>query len=202
VLAVLVAETTDTPVWWLVAATFSLAAVGLIALLSLRDARKTRQTQLLVELSERWDSRPMIQSSVLFREFGGEKTTQLVEAIWGKDVVRPDPRDIAYWQRISIFPNLIEVIGVFVGRGMISPRIIYEMWGGNIIEEWARWEAPVLKLRELSRDDPIWLGQPEKLWQNFETLAAAMRWFLWAEQNGLQTSPRLRFWVYLSRTGG
>ena len=136
-------------------ATFTVAAVGIGALLSVWAARKTRHTELLIELSARWEAAPTIESSVLFRSYGGaEETVALVERLYAPGVKHRKPEDIETWQKMSIYPDLLEVIGVFVNRRMIPPRLIYDLWGGNIYEAWAEYGPAVRKLRELSQKDP------------------------------------------------
>jgi hypothetical protein len=197
VLALLVAEVSDQPVWWLVGATFTVAAVGFGAILSVWVARKTRHAELLVDLSRRWNDPLTIESWTLFKSRGTAATIKLVERLYGEGVTKRSAEDLRDWQNMSVYADLIEVIAVFVKRRMISRRLIYDMWGGNIFQAWLDYEAPTLRLRELN---VVSLGsdrEANKILENFQDLAGWMSFYLWAEKNGLPTTRWGWYWLYL-----
>lgn len=148
-------------------ATIALAIAALLALGSLVDAKKTRHAQLVTDLSRRWDDRFMHQALVLWREYGADGTVALVDALWHPAVTRRDPRDLRDWYRISVYPNLIETLGVYVHRDLISEELVYDLWGGSIIKAWDEWAPAVDRLRDHTKT--------EQVWENFETLAGLMK---------------------------
>jgi hypothetical protein len=167
VFSALVADVTDTPVWFLAGSTMALALAAWLALLSLLDARKSRYGELLVTLSSRWDDPDVYESLRLYRYYKPAGTIALLNDLWGKDVTEVDLKKLVQWHRLSVWPNLIEVIGVFRTQRVLGDRIIYEMWGATIIEAWDEWQAPTEHLREMIGDPALWL--------NFERVAKAMR---------------------------
>jgi hypothetical protein len=166
VLTFLVAEVSNQPVWWLVGATFTLAAVATFALSSLSDARKTRHGQVFAELSRRWDSERVLESAKLFREWDSGGTIKLIDALWADPTKKPDSRDLETWYKLSIYPNLIETIAVFVSENVISEEVVVKLWGPSIMSAWREWREPVFHLREITKT-------PED-WRYFEALGVRM----------------------------
>lgn len=148
-----VAEVTDTPVWVLAGATIAVAIGAFAALISIIDARKTRNGQLLVELSSRWDDPTVLESASLSRVFGPVRKTKLVEELWSPGVTEHEPKQMDDWLKLSVFPNLIEAFGVLWSEGIVSERVFYKNWGGLIALAWDEWKEPVYRLRELTKDD-------------------------------------------------
>ena len=138
-----------------------------IALSGLTDARHTRYGQLIADLSQRWDDSNVHESVTLSREYGSAGATQFVEVLWSPGVVDRDPEDMDVWLKLSVYPNLIEVLGVFASERIVSETILFKMWGGSIITAWKEWEEPVRKLREFTHDPHVW--------EYFEGLASAMQ---------------------------
>jgi hypothetical protein len=157
----------DTPVWITAYATVSLAIAACFGLRSLRDARKTRHGEVLTELSRRWDDHLVLKSLTLGRKYGPSGTLALVDALWTPGVTDRDERDLDDWYAISVYPNLLETIGVYLREGVISDSIVYRLWGANIISAWRDWKGTVEALRDAT-------GEPD-VWIHFERLASKMQ---------------------------
>jgi hypothetical protein len=157
-------------------ATAVLAAGAFIAYLTLKDARKTRHAQLLTDLSERWDDRYMSEAITLARQYGSDGTLKLVEALWGPAVTKVNEDDMNDWLKMSIYPNLIETLGVYVSERLITADIAYKLWGGNIMSAWNDWANSIYRLRELTKTPEVW--------EYFQFLAVRMRELLEVERAG------------------
>jgi hypothetical protein len=167
VLAALVAETTDRPVWVLAIATIVLAAAGWAALISLVEARKNRNSRVLAALSARWEDPYMYESIRLQRGLQQAGTLDLINHLYDKDVANPDLEKMALWHQIEVWPNLVETIGGFWREGVMAEKLIYTLWAGTIIESWEDdWRVPTERIRQLGKDKIVW--------ENFEMLAGAM----------------------------
>lgn len=149
-----------------------LIATAVLALRSLSDARRTRHGQLVADLSRRWDDPAVLESLKLFRTtYGTAGTTKLIETLWPPGISWPpgieqDEADLDDWYRLSIYPNVIEAFGVFLSERVISPEVIYKMWGPGIISAWQEWEEPVQRLRDIT--------ETEESWRHFQEVAEAM----------------------------
>jgi hypothetical protein len=141
-----------------------LAGAALFALESLSDAKKTRHGQIVADLSRRWDDRVVLESVELFRVWAAGGAIKLIDTLWGKDFKEPTSekerekytKDLATWYQLSIYPNLIETIGVFVERDVITDEVVYMMWGPPIDAAWKEWRQPVKHLRQVTDDDSVW----------------------------------------------
>ncbi len=184
---------TDWAAW--VAAIASALTFGFVAVTAwlawrgLRDARRTRHGQLIVEVSGLWDDQRVISSSRHFRSWGSDKTTQLVETLWapGRETrydlesdegLADYETDLEDWYDLSIYPNLIDAIGVLSAEEALTVAVVDRMWGSNIIDAWARWKQPVVRLRELVDDTEVWWAfedVAERLTSYRETLKLTRR---------------------------
>jgi hypothetical protein len=140
----------DAPIWVTAGATIALVVVGSVAILGLADARKTRHGQVISELSRRWDDALVLESLTLGREYGPKGTLELVHALWGPGVTTRVEGDLVDWYKVSVYPNLLETLGVYLSEGVISEGIVYKLWGASIIEAWAAWRETTAALREVT----------------------------------------------------
>ncbi len=132
-----------------------------IALLALWEGRRTRHGQLIVVLNARWDDQAVIDSAAHFRLWGSDNTTDLVEALWSDDVTERDEQDLKDWYDLSIYPNVIEAIGLIQAEGAISIELVDKLWGKNIIDAWEGWRKPIIRLREVTDTKEVWIGFQE-----------------------------------------
>jgi hypothetical protein len=179
----LVDRGTDWPAWIAAGTGIFTALVVVvsawIALRGLTDARNTRYGQLIADLSQRWDAPEIHESVTLSRQYGSAGATKFVEVLWSPGVAKRDPEDMKVWLTLSLYPNLIETLGVFASQRIVTESILFRMWGGSIITAWKEWQEPVLKLRELTNDPHVW--------EYFEGLAGAMERL---ERDGLPGARR------------
>ncbi|MFY9579560.1 MAG: hypothetical protein WAQ33_09570 [Gaiellaceae bacterium] len=118
----------------------------------------------------------MLEARILAREYGSPGTLKPVEALWGPLVTKPNPADVEDWYKISVFPNLMETLGVYVSDGLISEELVYKLWGGAIVSAWQQWANPIYRLRILSKTQEVWVY--------FEYLNARMAALLEADRAG------------------
>ena len=133
----------------------------------LRESRRTRHGQLIMDLSRRWDDADVLESARLLRLQGPEALVALVDMLWAPDVESRPPDYLDLWLRLSVQPNVIEAIAVLRDEKAVRERVIYKMWGAGIITTWDQWQHAVRRLREHQ-------SRPE-IWRYFEELAASMR---------------------------
>jgi hypothetical protein len=119
----------------------------------------------------------MHDALTVWREYGEKGTVALVEALWSPDVTKRNPEDLKDWYTISTYPNLLETLGVYVSSGLISEELVYNLWGGSIIDAWREWDTAVHRLRIITKTPQVWAY--------FEYLAKQMRVRLEVEQRGL-----------------
>jgi hypothetical protein len=145
VLAALIAETHDKPVWWLVVATFSLAGIALLALGSLLEARKDRHAQLLLDLSRRWDEQQIAESEQASAKRTPSEKVALMKRAYAD---KPSEEAVKEWAVLLVIPNLCETLGALEAEGAISLGTLHRMWGTAIQNLWRQWEKPVKEIRE------------------------------------------------------
>jgi hypothetical protein len=144
--------------WATLATAVILGGTALVAASQLDDARKTRQAQLIVNISRRWDE--IERSEQLYTEYSRDELIELVTKIYRYEADEEARKDFV---ALTALPTLIEMIGVLEVEGSLALRIVDELWGLPIRHTWATWREVVLKLREES-------GAPGA-YENFERLA-------------------------------
>jgi hypothetical protein len=144
------------------------------ALAGLRDARRTRHAQLVIELSSRWDDPEIIRSASLAAEYTPAGIVALLERLYsprpkqrGWRHRRKRERALAVYFNVFLYANLLESIGTLLEEEAISAKVIYRLWGAEIIGAWEdTFEEPVRFLRTKQQDQGIY--------RSFEELAGAM----------------------------
>ena len=157
----LVDQGIDWPAWIGAGASLMIIITAAIALRALRDGRRTRHGQLIVVLNARWDDKSVIDSAAHFRLWGTENTTKLVEELWSDHATEQKEQDLKDWYDLSIYPNVIEAIGLIQAEGAISLELVDKLWGANIVDAWAAWQEPIDRLREVTHTEEVWLGFQE-----------------------------------------
>jgi hypothetical protein len=156
----LVAETTDTPVWWLFGATAALALVtaALVvaawkALGALQAAVDDRHADVFSELGRRWTGAEMTEALIREMDFTREELAALFteESIEKSD----DPeleqmrliqaRDLVILLRI---PDYFEDAVITAEAGCLSRERLKDHIGGIASEKWDKWSLAVAKLQE------------------------------------------------------
>lgn len=106
----------------------------------------------------------VLESVELFRVWDSEGATKLIDALWGEGAGKPENEgdlaaysaDLASWYKLSVYPNLIETIGVFLDEDVITEDVVYKMWGPSIATAWREWREPVLHLRKVTNTPEVW----------------------------------------------
>ena len=142
-----------------------LTGVGIIAsvlyyAMVLRNANKTRQAQLFMSIFNTFSSKQYQrdrEQMLIVWEFEG------YEDFFSKYGVEVNPEDHAIW---DMFCSHFEGIAVLVKRGLIDPRLVYDLMYGSIIMFWEKFEPVLLGMREM--------GSP-KTWEDLEALYHEMK---------------------------
>ncbi|MEX2212453.1 MAG: hypothetical protein WD689_11925 [Gaiellaceae bacterium] len=153
----------DWPAWITAASTVVATLIVLVtakvALDGLADARRTRNAQLVTDLSRRWDEPLMVESVNLSSKYGSREITDLVERLYdpppdepGEDDNRRREKDLALYAKLFIWPNLLEMIGSLHAERALSTEIVAKLWGAEVIAAWDAWQEPIRRLRELEQD--------------------------------------------------
>jgi hypothetical protein len=154
---------------WL--ATWILAVGVALAGWAFWDSRKTRDGELLTDLSRRWDETATVDSMRAYSTGGGpSRIIDLAKKLY--EASEDDPPaaegDLREFDTLNRWPSLIETIGVLRSQGAITTKAVHKMWGPAIIAAWEAWEAPVKTLRALD-------GYPSSTFPYFEKLAKKMQ---------------------------
>lgn len=129
--------------------------VGL-ALVSLWDSRRTRDGELVLELSRRWNEPETVASRRAFSEKKPAEVVALVNKLYpatatgetASPAAASSEDDLKTFQLLQRWPSLIETIGVLHDHGAISTDAIFKMWGYSIAFAWENWQDTVKILRE------------------------------------------------------
>jgi hypothetical protein len=127
----------DAPAWITAVATAILALGVVFAWGALEDARRTRHAHLVAEFSLRWDSADIVKSTQLGNEFSSAALEELAAKIGPKGKRPQDPdseefkkfqANVADWDSVAQWPNLLETIGVMVSVGALPADMVYRVW--------------------------------------------------------------------------
>jgi len=163
------AHTSDTPVWWLVGATFALVAVtaGLayaalralgqlkLAVEQLDEVRRDRHVQVLSDFGRRWDEPHLWEARE--KQFGiaSDRLRDLV-GVW---FARRDrsASDVPILLRV---PNFFEDLSIMVEAGKLEVKYVALSMGSLALGMWDYWQPAIEKMRETA---PTSYTQFEKL---------------------------------------
>ena len=109
------------------------------ALSGLRDARRTRHGQLVIEAMRDWTSPDATQAHALHAAYPERKIIELVDKMFKPGLQATDD-ERADWEKLSLVANLIEALGVLCSERAITPEVVYKMWGGAILSAWPKWD--------------------------------------------------------------
>lgn len=142
------------------AATLIVGVTALYASRQLKDARRTRHSQLILALDEQWKT--LGPSLKLCWKYPRDELARLIERP-RRPGQTPLPSDLADYEGLREAVNLAETIGVLRADGALTTEVIYRTWGGTIYALWLSWETGLPKLRD-------YLGEPDTL-RGFEAVA-------------------------------
>lgn len=147
---------------WLTFAVILVSAI--LAGLAILDARRTRDGQLVADLSRRWDEPAIIRSQRMFARYTSAGIVDLVEKIYDTHTATDAER--RHFITLEAVPNFWETLGALEASHAVSIRAIHRIWGEAIIAAWVEWEPALRRLRDLT-------GVPTS-YSNFEALAAKL----------------------------
>lgn len=149
------------------ASAFLIGFTALLARGALRDAARTRHGELVISLNEQWVS-PTIKESVgKFAELSDQDVEGLIGRLFDPNGPPADDGDAETYESLQAAADHVEMIGVLLFEGAMGPEVLYNAWGGVIMELWKGWHLGVVRFRDL-------YDQPE-VYRYFELAALAMR---------------------------
>jgi hypothetical protein len=158
----LIHEGTDWPAWITAGGTAIVAAFALVALASLRDARRTRHAAIVTDLSRRWDEPDATEARRRSGDYEPRALVELVERIYKPPPTATDKEkleDVEELFRLGRWLNLLETVGVLYTERALSRKVIFKLWGGQIASHWERWREAILLMRRLERRPGIYFQQ-------------------------------------------
>ncbi len=138
-----VAEASDTPVWWLFGATAFLALAAVRALAQLTEVKTDRHLQFLSDFGRRWDDPQLWEARQKQFSIPNDELPFLVEKWFAtRD---PEAADVPVLLRV---PNFFEDLAITVDAGRIDLDIVLRSFGSLILNMWSYWEPAIQKMCE------------------------------------------------------
>jgi hypothetical protein len=170
--------------------TLILAVGVIIALFGFWDARKTRDGELVIELSHRWNEPATVESRQAYSNERASELADMIDRLYPEvgvaNQIQATPEDVELFQTLVRWPSLMETIGVLRDHGAISTEAIFKMWGYSIASAWETWKDAVSVLR----DRASYPGT----FRYFEDVAEAMR-----DESYKQEKRDARWWRRLRK---
>jgi hypothetical protein len=166
----LVDEGTDWAAWMTGIFTAVLAIGAWVALFSLKDAKRTRHAATITDLSRRWDEPAATDARRRTGDYDAAALLGLVRRVYLPAPTATDEErlaDVDELFRLGRWVNLLETIGVLFREKALSDRVIFRLWGGQIVSAWTKWEKPVVWMRDWERRPGIY--------ENFQCVDERMR---------------------------
>jgi hypothetical protein len=149
-----------------VAVTSMITLVVLLAALEiayhqLKEAGRARQSQLMIELSKRWDDKDLADSRHCIDQ-NRTPSDQLaaLRTAW-------EQRSEDYYEFVRV-PNFFEDLAVLRHERLVSIDLIHNTLGGAVLKYWDLWSPSVSFLRNDAE-------KRKDIYSNFETLAKDLR---------------------------
>ena len=115
----------------------------------LQSMERTRETQLLEDLSRRWDEELLRESRQVAEKY--EDGTKLKEAV--KEL--SEKNDKQYYVLLRL-PDFFEELGLLVNYECLSPQLAKDMFGTAIQYHYTRYKPTIEFLREKYKDETIY----------------------------------------------
>jgi len=131
-------------------------------IITLRNAERSRQTQLLMQITNKYNNRDELKHYFEMNQVEFEGIDDFIDKC-GVDN-NPDAF-VSYYQRLYLF----EEIGVLVKRGLISPEVVDDVLSGVLIGFWGRYGEITKAYREI-RGYPTWGEYAEYLYDVLKPL--------------------------------
>jgi hypothetical protein len=156
----LIADVTDTPVWFLFGATVTLAIVtaavagaAIYALRQLAEIRVDREVSVLGDLGRRWDDRPVSEALERAAKYDKDELAEVVRRAHkkrSKNRLKDWPRARADKELVILLrvPNFFEDLAVIAEEGGLDPKLVSRIFKGLALREWTFWEPAMVRLRE------------------------------------------------------
>jgi hypothetical protein len=177
-LATLVADVTDTPVWFLFGATVGLALVTLLLFLAawralgdlevgikqlavtvqqLQEAKIDRHIQVWMDFGKRWDDPALTEAQVLAPNFSRVELARTVDTAyrgrsrWNPIKNRRTQRANVYLNVLLRIPNFCEDLGAVVRKGTLDLEMVSKSYKAVATVDWDYWAQALARIRQ---EDP------------------------------------------------
>ena len=130
----------------------------LLVLVQIRDVRRTRDAQITIDISRRWDEEPLVSARLKVNKLGTD------QAVCSEILSLQRRRSREYYELLSE-PNYFEDLGILCESGALNRGMIRESFGALVAKRYDRWKLAVDELRKADADN----------YKHFEDLAEEMR---------------------------
>ena len=137
------------------------AVAAWLAYDTIKETRKDRHIQLLMDYGSRWDDERLFEAREKRSKIEGPA---LVEAV-GKYLRDPGKRSVV--PVLLRIPNYFEDLAIMVWYGKLDPEFVAKSFSGLALAEWDYWKEAILLMR-------IELGD-EQAYVEFEKLVDELR---------------------------
>jgi hypothetical protein len=166
----LIAEATDTPVWFLFGATVALAVItfglAIAAILALRqlgfavqdleEVKRDRHVQVFADLGRRWDGPEMVEALRQERLYNVEQLRKL----FARAYAPPSRNRFKEWLAkraasktvvLLRIPNFFENLSLIVRAGSLDIKLVSQDYGTVANDSWEKWKPAIMELRETDK---------------------------------------------------
>ncbi|MCH7811059.1 MAG: hypothetical protein IH958_00320 [Chloroflexi bacterium] len=123
-----------------------LVAAGIFAGLQVGETRRTREAQLMMELTNRWDNDDLLEARRLaaLYESNPESLTK---------VMQTDREERYQLERV---PNFFEDLGVLVSEKSLAPRLVAKLMAGSVERYWALYSPYIVEQQDERKSEYRW----------------------------------------------
>jgi hypothetical protein len=114
------------------------------ALRQLRELRRDRHVQILLELARRWEGAQMTEALQNSKNYSPEELVRLIVAARTGDLGSPERADA--WKKVIVLlrvPNYFEDTGLIARIGRLEPQLLADYFAGVAYDEWELWEPAI-----------------------------------------------------------
>jgi len=162
---------TDTPVWFLFAATVALAIVtgtlagaAIYALKQLGEVRRDRDVQVLADLGRRWDEDQLRAAREAAAHYDKDEFASEADKLFHTPPDTSAQKEFIVLLRI---PNFFEDLAIITESGDMDLALVGRGFKGLILDEWHFWKPTIDRFRQ---NDPYAYSQFERLARDMERL--------------------------------
>jgi F0F1-type ATP synthase membrane subunit c/vacuolar-type H+-ATPase subunit K len=140
---------------WVAVVQLRIAARALeLAADQLSETRLTSLTQVMTELTRRWDEPVLKDSRDALAGYSAEQLRELVERVYTRG---GDTEARKKYFVLAALPNFLESVAIMCRRGL-SVDLVDDLWGSAIVNAWRSWRPATEFARERLQTETIYLN--------------------------------------------